>query len=300
MARFLLKADSYHGVWPHFLNGDTGRTIPFSRKDDGGDLVETSFLIAGLLCARQYFDGADEAEARLRAAIDWMWREVEWDWHTRDGRNVLYLALEPEQRLEHEPRDPRLERVPDHLRARRLRPALRDLARGLPPRLGRGPRLRATAAATTASRCRSARTAAARCFSRTIPSSASTRAASATAMPTTGSRTSPTRASTAPTASDNPEGLPRLRPGLLGPDRERQRPRLRRPLPDQRPRRHQPDRGARLLPLHAGGVDAARCGTSTTTSATGSGASTASSTPSARPPAGTRTPTSPSTRGRSS
>ena len=57
MVRFLLKADSYHGIWPHFLNGDTGRTIPFSRKDDGSDLVETSFLIAGLLCARQYFDG---------------------------------------------------------------------------------------------------------------------------------------------------------------------------------------------------------------------------------------------------
>ena len=95
MARFLLKADSYHGVWPHFLNGDTGRTIPFSRKDDGADLVETSFLIAGLLCARQYFDGTGEEEARLRAAIDWMWREVEWDWHTRDGRNVLTWHWSP-------------------------------------------------------------------------------------------------------------------------------------------------------------------------------------------------------------
>lgn len=95
MARFLLKCDSYHGVWPHFLDGDTGRTIPFSRKDDGGDLVETSFLIAGLLCARQFFDRDDEEERRLRAAIDWMWREVEWDWHTRDGRNVLYWHWSP-------------------------------------------------------------------------------------------------------------------------------------------------------------------------------------------------------------
>jgi hypothetical protein len=95
MVRFLLKADSYHGIWPHFLNGDTGRTIPFSRKDDGGDVVETSFLVAGLLCARQYFDGEDEAETRLRAAIDWMWREAEWDWHTRDGRNVLTWHWSP-------------------------------------------------------------------------------------------------------------------------------------------------------------------------------------------------------------
>jgi hypothetical protein len=95
MVRFLLKADSYHGIWPHFLNGDTGKTIPFSRKDDGGDVVETSFLIAGLLCARQFFDGDDEAESRLRAAIAWLWREVEWSWHTRDGRNVLYWHWSP-------------------------------------------------------------------------------------------------------------------------------------------------------------------------------------------------------------
>ena len=95
MVRFLLKADSYHGVWPHFLNGDTGKTIPFSRKDDGGDLVETSFLIAGLLCARQYFDGEDEAESRLRAAITWLWEEVEWSWHTQGGRNVLYWHWSP-------------------------------------------------------------------------------------------------------------------------------------------------------------------------------------------------------------
>lgn len=93
--RFLLRADSYHGIWPHFLNGETGRTIPFSRKDDGADLVETSFLLAGLLCARQYFDGADEAEARLRAGVDWLWREAEWDWHTQGGRNVLYWHWSP-------------------------------------------------------------------------------------------------------------------------------------------------------------------------------------------------------------
>ena len=95
MVRFLLKADSYHGVLPHFLNGETGKSIPFSRKDDGSDLVETSFLVAGLLCARQYFDRDDEAETRLRAAITWLWEEVEWGWHTQDGRNVLYWHWSP-------------------------------------------------------------------------------------------------------------------------------------------------------------------------------------------------------------
>jgi len=95
MVRFLLKADSYHGIWPHFLDGDTGRTIPFSRKDDGADLVETSFLLAGLLCVRQYFDAAAEAEGRLRSAITWLYDEAEWSWHTQGGRNVLYWHWSP-------------------------------------------------------------------------------------------------------------------------------------------------------------------------------------------------------------
>jgi hypothetical protein len=94
MSRFLYKADSYHGVLPHFLNGETGRTIPFSRKDDGADLVETSYLVAGLLCARQYFDRDDAGERDLRARIDALWQEVEWEWHTR-GESVLYWHWSP-------------------------------------------------------------------------------------------------------------------------------------------------------------------------------------------------------------
>jgi exo beta-1,2-glucooligosaccharide sophorohydrolase (non-reducing end) len=57
MAAFLAKADRFHGAWPHFLNGTTGQVIPFGQYDDGGDLVETTFMIQGLLTAREYFDG---------------------------------------------------------------------------------------------------------------------------------------------------------------------------------------------------------------------------------------------------
>jgi hypothetical protein len=89
---FLTRADRYHGVFPHFLHGTTGRTIPFSRMDDGGDLVETAFLMAGLLCAREYFSEA-ESET-LRAGIDTLWHTVEWDWHTR-GEAVLYWHWSP-------------------------------------------------------------------------------------------------------------------------------------------------------------------------------------------------------------
>ena len=95
MVRFLLRADSYHGILPHFLHGETGRTIPFTRKDDGGDVVETSFLLAGLLCARQYFARDEPRENELRARINRLWQEAEWSWHTRDGRHVLYWHWSP-------------------------------------------------------------------------------------------------------------------------------------------------------------------------------------------------------------
>jgi hypothetical protein len=95
MVKFLAKADSYHGVFPHWLNGATGKTIPFSRKDDGADLVETSFLFQGLLCVRQYFNGDNNTERELRNRINWLWNDIEWNWHTRDGQEVLYWHWSP-------------------------------------------------------------------------------------------------------------------------------------------------------------------------------------------------------------
>src|SRR5450432_2757996 len=95
LAGFLLKADKYHGIFPHWLNGETGKTIPFSRKDDGADLVETSYLFEGLLCARQYFDGGGGKETELRNRINGLWREAEWSWHTRGGLDLLYWHWSP-------------------------------------------------------------------------------------------------------------------------------------------------------------------------------------------------------------
>jgi hypothetical protein len=91
----LTRATCYHGVFPHFLDGRTGATIPFMRKDDGGDLVETSLLFMGLLCARQYFQRDNSAEKSIRDRINYLWDEVEWDWHTRDGRELLYWHWSP-------------------------------------------------------------------------------------------------------------------------------------------------------------------------------------------------------------
>jgi hypothetical protein len=95
MVNFLLKANSYHGVFPHWLDGATGKTIPFSRKDDGADLVESSYLFQGLLCARQYFNSDSRTERELRNRISWMWTGIEWNWFTKDGQEVLYWHWSP-------------------------------------------------------------------------------------------------------------------------------------------------------------------------------------------------------------
>jgi len=89
---FLERADRYHGAWSHYMNGGTGKTIPvFGMFDNGGDLVETSFLMQGLLAARQYFHGQSASEQSLYRRIAQLWDSVEWDWyrHTADS-DVLY------------------------------------------------------------------------------------------------------------------------------------------------------------------------------------------------------------------
>ena len=92
---FLSKASSFHGVFPHWLDGSTGKVIPFGRKDDGGDLVETSYLFQGLLCARQYYSHDTPKEQELRNKINGLWNEVEWSWYTNGGKEVLYWHWSP-------------------------------------------------------------------------------------------------------------------------------------------------------------------------------------------------------------
>lgn len=84
------KAARFHGAFSHWINGTTGAVVPFGAKDNGADIVETSYLMMGLLTARQYFDGSSAAEVKLRSDINALWNTVEWDWFRKDGENMLY------------------------------------------------------------------------------------------------------------------------------------------------------------------------------------------------------------------
>jgi hypothetical protein len=95
---FLEKAPRYHGVWSHFMDDATGASLPvFDMFDNAGDLVETGFLMEGLLTARQYFNGTTDAERSLSRRISRLWETVEWDWYRRSSQgDALYWHWSPE------------------------------------------------------------------------------------------------------------------------------------------------------------------------------------------------------------
>ena len=86
---------AYHGAFAHWIDGSTGATVPFSSQDDGADLVETSYLMQGLLCARQYFNSSNTDETNLRNDINTLWNAVDWNWFRQNNQNVLYWHWSP-------------------------------------------------------------------------------------------------------------------------------------------------------------------------------------------------------------
>lgn len=92
---FLESADRFHGAWPHWMNGTNGKVIPFSPLDNGGDLVETAFLVQGLICVKEYFQEGTVAENSLASRADALWKGVEWNWYTQ-GQEVLYWHWSPD------------------------------------------------------------------------------------------------------------------------------------------------------------------------------------------------------------
>jgi hypothetical protein len=95
---FLLnKAQKFKGAFPHWMNGTTGVTIPFSANDNGADLVETSLLSMGLLTARQYFTEGTANETTIRDRINQIIDGIEWNWFQRNNEQVLYWHWSPDK-----------------------------------------------------------------------------------------------------------------------------------------------------------------------------------------------------------
>jgi hypothetical protein len=92
---FLETCDRFHGAWPHWLNGVTGKTVPFSNTDNGGDLVETSYMIQGLIAMRNYLDPTVTTENTEIHRINNLFNTVEFDWYT-NGEKALYWTWSPD------------------------------------------------------------------------------------------------------------------------------------------------------------------------------------------------------------
>lgn len=92
---YLAKAERFHGIWSHWIDGPIGKAKPFGKKDDGGDIVESSFLMISLLCVREYFKNGNQEEKELTNRINQLWREMEFDWYTQGGQDVIYWHWSP-------------------------------------------------------------------------------------------------------------------------------------------------------------------------------------------------------------
>lgn len=96
MLEHLERSPRFHGAFAHFIDGDTGAAMHFSEKDNGGDLVETTYLMQGLICAREYFSAAEPQEEKLRACINRLFAAVEWTWYTRGEEDALFWHWSPD------------------------------------------------------------------------------------------------------------------------------------------------------------------------------------------------------------
>lgn len=98
IVRFLGKADRFKGVWSHWMTPE-GKAHPFGDQVNTGDLVETSFLMAGLLAASEYYNNKNKEEIEICDSISSFWKTIDWN-HYTGGKNVLHwLWYSDEDRL---------------------------------------------------------------------------------------------------------------------------------------------------------------------------------------------------------
>jgi hypothetical protein len=78
--RFLdTKAEKQKGAFGHWMDDGSGEIKPFMNPGTSVDLVETAFLIEGVIIAREYFKGDTPEEKELREIANRLSANVEWD-----------------------------------------------------------------------------------------------------------------------------------------------------------------------------------------------------------------------------
>lgn len=82
----------YKGWYYHFLDMNTGvRYAPYNSELSS---IDTGLLLAGILDAKQYFNGTNAAETAIRAMADAIYNRVDWNWMARET-NVLSMGWKP-------------------------------------------------------------------------------------------------------------------------------------------------------------------------------------------------------------
>lgn len=97
---FLAKADRFHGAWSHWIYGETGKVHPFGKKDNGGDLVESSFVAQSLICINAYYKNGTTEEKTLAKKADELWKGIDFNWYRNGNQNVLYWHWSPDYKWE--------------------------------------------------------------------------------------------------------------------------------------------------------------------------------------------------------
>jgi len=97
---FLETCDRWYGAWSHWYNANTGETQRFSEMDDGGDIVETSYVAEALVALKNYFSGTDTKSTQIRQKADQLWKEINWNWYQQGWQNVLYWHWSPIYKFE--------------------------------------------------------------------------------------------------------------------------------------------------------------------------------------------------------
>ncbi len=82
----------HRGFFYHFLHMDTGRRAWKSELST----IDTTLLVAGLLCAAESFDADDPDEAEVRDGARAIYERVEWDWAMNGGPTVA-MGWRPER-----------------------------------------------------------------------------------------------------------------------------------------------------------------------------------------------------------